>query len=71
MDFPTFNKNANRPTQEITVTPPAYDANADHSKTTEELVVEQQWRDAVGIAADHPLSINRDAPEVTADPYTA
>ena len=73
MDFPTFDKNANRPTQAIAISPPAFDANASGAKTPEQLVVEQQWRDADTMELDkqHPLSINRDAAQVTADPYTA
>lgn len=73
MDFPTPVKNGPNPLQQITVAPPAYDADEDHSMTPEEHLVQQQWRDVVssGTAGDHPLSINRDAPEVTADPYTA
>lgn len=73
-DFPPFVKNeTGPPTQAITIEPPEFDDNADHSKTLEESLVEQQWRDvaASGIGGQLPLSINRDAPEVTDDPYTS
>jgi hypothetical protein len=71
--FPSFEKNADRPRQAIGITAPSYDDNADHSKTADAAFLEQQWRDVEtsGVAAQHPLSINRDADEVTTDPYSA
>ena len=71
-DFPTYTKNDPRPTQPLTVTAPTYDANEEASKTAQEVFVEQQWRDVAepgGAAELHPLSINRDASQVTTDPY--
>ncbi len=74
MDFPAFQKNATVETQEVDITPPAFDDNADHSKTPEEVFIEQQWRDAdaSGLGKTHPLSLNRDAAEIgnAGDPYT-
>jgi hypothetical protein len=72
-DFPEWVENETTPTQPITVAPPAYDANASNAKTREAHLVEQQWRDVVGLGLDkaHPLSINRDSDLVTDDPYTA
>lgn len=72
-DFPTFEDDANRPRQPLGITPPAFDANASGTKTGAAVFVEQQWRDIVTNKTDdqHPLSINRDAPQVTDDPYTA
>lgn len=61
------------PRQPVGVDPPAYDANEDGSKSQQELLVEQQWRDVVNqdVNTQHPLSINRDEkPPVTTDPYT-
>jgi len=71
-DFPTYEKNAQVPTQVVDITPPTFDDNADHSKSVEAIVVEQQWRDAdaAKLGERHPLSLNRDAAEVVDDPYT-
>lgn len=71
MDFPTFEKNATKPTQALTVDSPAFDG-ANASKSVEQKRVEQQWRDVVAndLHRQHPLSLNRDADQVTADPYT-
>lgn len=71
MDFPSYEKNATRPHQGLTVNPPAFDADAGHAKTSQTLAVEQQWRDvkALGLDKSHPLSLNRDAAQVTNDPY--
>ncbi len=72
-DFPSFDKNANRPRQALEITPPEFDSNDDKSKSAEELFVEQQWRDVAaedGAGEQHPLSINRDSDLVTDDPYT-
>lgn len=68
MDFPTFDKNAVKPTQAITVDAPAVDPSDEAS----ERFVEQQWIDVErsGLGATHPLSINRDSDNVTADPYS-
>lgn len=69
MDFPSFEKNAPRPTQAVTIEPPEVDADA----SAEERYIQQQWIDAEksGVAAEHPLSLNRDSDFVTADPYTS
>ncbi|NUS01931.1 MAG: hypothetical protein HOV97_05130 [Nonomuraea sp.] len=69
--WPSVVRNGPNPRKELTINAPAYDADADHSLTPEEHLVQQQWRDVekLGIAGDWPLSINRDAPEVTSDPY--
>ena len=74
MDFPTFEKNANRPSAgAITVSPPAFDSNSGHAKTDAAVFVEQQWRDVALSTNDvtkvSPLSLNRDSSYVTADPY--
>jgi hypothetical protein len=73
MDFPTWEKNATKPTQAVTVDGPEFDDNADGSKTAQEVFIEQQWRDVESskLGERHPLSINRDASQVTADPYTS
>lgn len=73
MDFPDFVKNQQTVTQVVDITPPTFDDNADHSKTTEAILVEQQWRDAdaAKLGERHPLSLNRDAAQVVDDPYTA
>lgn len=64
-DFPSYNENDNRPRQAITVSAPA------HTEGEDPPFEEQQWRDVVALGLDkqHPLSINRDADEVTNDPY--
>lgn len=69
MDFPTHEKNASRPRQAVEVTKPTVDPNDDPV----ERFVTQQWRDVAdnGAATTHPLSINRDSPHVTTDPYGA
>lgn len=69
--FPTYAGDENRPRETVTVTPPAFDDNSDNSKTREEWLVEQQWRDVarLKIEKEHPLSINRDENEVTSDGY--
>lgn len=66
-DFPTFEKNANKPTQPIEITAPA--VNPAH--VASDRFVEQQWIDAQnsGVGKVHPLSINRDSANVTNDPY--
>lgn len=60
MDFPTWTKNAQVPTQEVDITPPAFNSDASNPAAR---MVEQQWRDAdaAGLGKRHPLSINRDA----------
>lgn len=72
-DFPPFVKNETTVTQPLGITPPVFDANASGAKTGAAVFVEQQWRDIVTNKIDdqHPLSINRDASQVTDDPYTA
>lgn len=69
-DFPTFTKNATQPTQEVDITPPVFDPN--DARSAEERWLDQQWRDAdaAGLGKRHPLSINRDSPNVTNDPYS-
>lgn len=71
MDFPTFEKNATKPTQALTIEPPAFDP--DDARSAQERFVDQQWRDvaASGEGASNPLSLNRDSEYVTADPYTS
>lgn len=68
-DFPTYQKNTQTPTQEVDITPPAFDP--DDTRSAEERWIDQQWRDAdaVRLGARHPLSINRDSANVTTDPY--
>lgn len=69
-DFPTYEKNAQRPTQEVDITPPAFDP--EDARSAEERWLDQQWRDAdaAGLGKRHPLSINRDSANVTTDPYS-
>ena len=69
-DFPTYEKNAQRETLEVDITPPAFDP--DDNRSAEERWIDQQWRDAdaAGLGARHPLSLNRDSDHVTTDPYT-
>lgn len=64
-DFPSFEENVNRPTTPVTITPPAFDG--DQTRDLAVRRVEQQWRDAkaLGLGTNHPLSINRDADEVS------
>lgn len=71
MDFPSYEKNAQRPTQELTINAPAFDA--EDTRSPEERWVDQQWRNvkAAGVGRSHPLSLNRDSALVTTDPYTA
>jgi hypothetical protein len=68
MDFPTFQKNATVETQPVVIEGPDELTGA----TAEERWIKQQWRDAEesGVGETHPLSINRDSPYVTDDPYT-
>lgn len=74
MEFPAFSKNATVPTQEVGIDPPAFDPNTNHAKTDQQVFIEQQWRDAdaQGLGKTHPLSLNRDAPQIgnANDPYT-
>lgn len=69
-DFPTFEKNATRTTQEVDITPPTFDP--EDSRSAEERWLDQQWRDAdaAQLGKTHPLSLNRDSDHVTTDPYT-
>lgn len=68
--FPTYEKNATAPTQEVDIDPPAFDP--DDQRSAEERWLDQQWRDADAreLGKAHPLSINRDAPHVVTDPYS-
>lgn len=70
-DFPSFDENASRPRQAITVADVPVDKNASGAKSAAGLAVEQQWRDVkrLGLDKQHPLSINRDSDKVTSDPY--
>ena len=71
-DFPTFDMNAAKPTQEVDINPPAFNAN--DTRPADQRWVDQQWRDAdaAGLGKRHPLSINRDAGGgiIVSDPYT-
>ena len=68
-DFPTFQKNATVATQEVDITPPAF--NESDTRSAEERWLDQQWRDAdaAGLGKNHPLALNRDSEYVTTDPY--
>ena len=70
MDFPTYQENGTKVTQQLTFALPTREESA--AKTPEEQYLDRQWREvADGAGKEIPLSINRDSDYVTADPYTA
>lgn len=64
---PTSKSNAQVATQEVVFSAPA--VNPAHDAQAR--FVEQQWIDAkkLGLGKTHPLAINRDASNITSDPY--
>lgn len=67
-DFPEYaGKNAQTPRSPLGITKPAINP----AESAAERYLDQQWRDVAdsGVAATHPLSINRDSEHVTTDPY--
>lgn len=72
-DFPTWEKNAAKATQEVDINPPAFNPN--DTRSADQRWVDQQWRDAdaAGLGKTHPLAINRDATGgiIASDPYSS